>query len=192
MDRPTDEEILQYERKIKQEEIGNTPLVSTLLDFDSLEQEYASGESIWSEKIDQLKSSCTGMRRIKKDGNCFYRAFAFRFMELVQNTSSSSSFTEELMKRVVDTRKLFEETGYDWSIIEFFWEPFWEGISDPSTNLHQLFNTEYTSDTIVSFMRILTAAFLKKHRELYEIFILDSHSSLEAFLAACVEPSNLD
>jgi ubiquitin thioesterase protein OTUB1 len=180
--RPTDEQILKYEREIKDLENKDKPLVSKLVGFDTLDQEYAFGSPIFKQKIQELKDSCSSMRMIKKDGNCFYRAFAYRCIELVRQNKD--------MKRIKDLTSLFEETGYDWSIIEFFWEPFWECINDTS-DLETTFNSEYTSDTIVSFLRIATAAYLKKHRELYEVFILDSYPTLEAFLGACVEPSIL-
>jgi ubiquitin thioesterase protein OTUB1 len=162
-----------------------------LIDLQLLEQEYAEGAPIFLEKIRQLKNVCERMRTIKKDGNCFYRAFAFRFLEQLRNHKGTSWYSA-MVAKINDTKKLFEETGYDWSIIEFFWEPFWELITDPNTNLEQTMNTEYSSDTIVSFLRILTAAFLKKHRDSYEVFVLDSYPTLEAFLAACVEPSKFD
>ena len=53
-----------------------------------------------------------------------------------------------------------------------------------------LFSTEYTSDTIVCYLRILTAAILKRDREIYEGFVLgEEYATLEEFLKINVEPS---
>jgi hypothetical protein len=40
-DRPTDEEILQYERQIKEEHVGKDPLVGEITTFEQLEDEYS-------------------------------------------------------------------------------------------------------------------------------------------------------
>ncbi len=181
---PTDEEILSYEKEVKKE-FQNCPFVSDLKSLDLLDQEYQS-HSIYLSKIQQLKQKSQGMRMIKKDGNCFYRSFGFRLLELLQQ-NKQSEFYNQIYKTILEFKNLFQETGYDWSIVEFFFDPFLECLDQ---DLEQTFNTEYTSDTIVSFLRILTASYLKKHKEL-EVFILDTHSSLEQFISTSVEPSIL-
>ena len=50
-DRPTDEEILKYERAIKEAETLTQPLVSDVLDFSSLFAQYETGLPIFKEKI---------------------------------------------------------------------------------------------------------------------------------------------
>jgi ubiquitin thioesterase protein OTUB1 len=189
--RPTDEEILQFEREIKNQETSNTPLVSEMMDFSRLEQEYSQGSPIFIEKIVQLNSSSKGMRTVKKDGNCFYRAFGFRFCELVRETKNVE-WKPRILEQCSSTKQLLSEIGYDMSILEDFWEPFWDSLTKSDTPLEHWFMTDYTSDTIVCYLRILTAAFLKKHRDMYECFILGEYPSLEAFLAACVEPMNVE
>ena len=67
MERPTDEEILKFEREIKEEEYGKSPLVSKLLDFTPLEVEYEEGASEFLEKISYLKNQYNGMRSIRKE-----------------------------------------------------------------------------------------------------------------------------
>lgn len=163
MERPSDEEILRYERQIKNEEIGGTPLVSDILDFTSLEAEYTNGNPIFVKKILALKAQCTGMRTIKKDGNCFYRAFAFRYCELVR--SHSGEWHDFILKQAQESKLILSESGYDMSILEDFCDPFFDALKDG--DLHKLFTTEYVSDTIVCFLRILTAAFLKKVQSIH-------------------------
>ncbi|KAJ3320754.1 OTU domain, ubiquitin aldehyde binding [Boothiomyces sp. JEL0866] len=185
MERPTDEEILKYERQIKDEEIGNSPLVSNIIGFEALEAEYLNGDPIYHSKLRHLKSTGCKMRTVKKDGNCFYRAFAFRFCELVRDQPDSTK--KILIQKCVATKDIFTQTGYDLSIVEDFYDPFYEAITS-DRDLLEMFTTEYISDTIVCFLRILTAALLKRDREMYEVFVLDSYPSLEAFIGACVEP----
>ncbi|KAJ3309162.1 OTU domain, ubiquitin aldehyde binding [Boothiomyces sp. JEL0838] len=148
-------------------------------------KEYLNGDPIYHSKLIHLKSSGCKMRTIKKDGNCFYRAFAFRFCELVRD--QPPELKDKLIQKCVSTKDLLAQTGYDLSILEDFYDPFYEALSSDK-DLLEIFTTEYLSDTIVCFLRILTAALLKRDRELYEVFVLDSYPTLEAFISACVEP----
>ncbi|KAI8916152.1 peptidase C65 Otubain-domain-containing protein, partial [Gorgonomyces haynaldii] len=192
--RPTDEEILRYERQIKEQQTKDTPLVSSLLDFSALEAEYENGELVYRNKIQHLKSTCLNMRTIKKDGNCFYRAFAFRLCELVRQHYQMPWYYK-IVERAKQSRELMTTMGYDMSLLEDFWEPFGEILDKPEESEDKLlerFQTDYVSDTIVCYLRIVTAALLKRDRDLYEAFILDSFPTLEDFLATSVEPMGVE
>ena len=43
--------------------------------------EYAVGNPVFAKKIDSLSHSFSSMRRTRGDGNCFYRAFIFSYLE---------------------------------------------------------------------------------------------------------------
>jgi ubiquitin thioesterase protein OTUB1 len=159
-ERPSDEEILKFEKEILKQEVGDSPLVSELLNFEHLEEEYATGLSIFKEKIKSLKEKCYNMRTVKKDGNCFYRAFSFRFCELVREREGTE-WHNFIISQCEKSKQILIKMGYDMTILEDFWEPFYEALTNQGTNLLDMFTTEYTSDTIVCFLRILTAAFLK-------------------------------
>lgn len=47
----------------------------------SLCTEYASGNPVFLGKIERLSLSFGSMRRTRGDGNCFYRAFAYAYLE---------------------------------------------------------------------------------------------------------------
>lgn len=47
----------------------------------SLFLEYAVGNPVFAKKIDSLSHSFSSMRRTRGDGNCFYRAFIFSYLE---------------------------------------------------------------------------------------------------------------
>lgn len=189
--RPSDEEIIRYEKEIKKE-FGSAPLVSELLDFGAIEQEYATGLAVYQSKISHIKKTCLNMRTVKKDGNCFYRAFAFRFTELVRQHHGSQWY-DIIVKRALTSKDLMTTMGYDMSILEDFWVPFEEAIlkcDEDDSKLLERFQTEHISDTIVCYLRLVTAALLKRDRDIYEAFVLDAYPSLDLFIGSCVEPSN--
>lgn len=78
--------------------------------------------------------------------------------------------------------------GYRINQLDFH-EMFVETINQPRDKLIETFNTEYISDTIVCYLKLVTAAFLKQNRETFEAFILDLYPTLDDFISSQVEPS---
>ncbi|KAI8800096.1 peptidase C65 Otubain-domain-containing protein [Cladochytrium replicatum] len=188
--RPSDEEILRYEKEVRAEEIQK-PLVGQKSSFDWLREEYTGGEPIYLSKIESLSQTCGSMRKIRKDGNCFYRAFAFRLCEIVA-ASTSASFQNNVRARVSATSDLLSSQGYDMELLQDFMEPFADALKAESVaKVEESLGTEYVSDTIVCFLRLLTAAELKKNREVYEAFN-DGTMTLDQFIGTQVEPMNVE
>ncbi len=168
--RPTDEELLAFERAVKAPFCTpDIPRIGELAGWTGLEAEYASGLPIYAQKLAHLASTYRGMRACWRDGNCFYRAFAFRLSELLlhhRGPAGDAAFAQAVLARARETREWVVEGGYDSSIIEDFWEP-WEqvlGSAPDHAALLATFNTEHLSDTIVCYLRILTGATLKRVR----------------------------
>ncbi|KAJ3414683.1 OTU domain, ubiquitin aldehyde binding [Chytridiales sp. JEL 0842] len=194
----TDEAILQYERKLKEELTGDQPLVSDRIDLASLEAEYEGGAEVFKSKIQQLKQTCNGngmMRRIKKDGNCFYRAVSFSFCENIWKLQGSE-WAKYAIEKLQGTKAILKSAGYDEIITEDFYEPFEAAAikkdGEFEEKLLEQFCTDYVSDTIVCYLRLVTAAVLKNNADLFEAFILDSYPTLEAFISSQVEPMNIE
>ncbi|KAJ8324386.1 hypothetical protein QVD99_002418 [Batrachochytrium dendrobatidis] len=191
--RPTDEEILSFERQIKAETLL-APLVGDMVDFTALQQEYASGLNVYVDKIKHLKSTCLGMRNVRKDGNCFYRAFGFRLAELVFE-HRDLPWNRAILQRAKETKALMTTMGYDMSILEDFWERFQDVLlikDEDADGVIGAFQTDHISDTVVCYLRLITAALLKRDRDIYEAFVLGDYSSLECFISDCVEPMNVE
>ncbi len=43
--------------------------------------EYAAGSHVFVSKIEALSQTFSNLRRTRGDGNCFYRAFVYSFLE---------------------------------------------------------------------------------------------------------------
>lgn len=43
--------------------------------------EYASGNDVFKVKVEKLETSYSHLRRTRGDGNCFFRAFVFNYLE---------------------------------------------------------------------------------------------------------------
>ena len=146
--RPSDEEILRYERQIKEEELGSIPLIGDKVDFSQLEHEYSNGAEVFQRKIKQLKSTCSGLRCSKRDGNCFYRSLGFRMCELLWQ-HPDSEWSNLVIKNVHDSRSKLKDAGYDDIITEDFFEPLQNHLKrEPGQTLGTLLQS-FQTDVII-------------------------------------------
>ena len=89
-----DELILKQQEAIQKDIADNTKLVSDLLPLQSLETEFQS-DDVFKSKILQLGQKYSQMRRVRPDGNCFFRAVGYRLFEVVtflRSATLSKSF----------------------------------------------------------------------------------------------------
>ncbi|KAJ3224273.1 OTU domain, ubiquitin aldehyde binding [Clydaea vesicula] len=191
-DRPSDEEILKFEKEIKKAE-QEKALISQKMDFTQLKLEYSKSGS-------NLTSQYSMMRTTRRDGNCFYRAVGFRFCEILkrelsdQNNSTSKfkPWATWAFNNVKESKNLLVKGGYDLIAVEDFYTMFIETLNKEPDQIFADFLTEYVSDTIVCYLKLVTAAYLKLNSEMFEMFILDSYPTLEDFISSQVVPMNIE
>lgn len=139
---------------------------------DVLVQEYSSNPMFlgcvkWLSKV----SNYTSLQRLKGDGNCFYRAFSYAFVNAIIHTHDKSR-REAICQHVESTLELLKQTGVDEEIAQDFFEPFQKlvreetklGPADIQTRSKLLmkdFNDPETSNSIVVYMRLIASAYLK-------------------------------
>lgn len=74
------------------------PLVSDMQAISTLNCEYTD-DAIYCSKVNDLGLKYSGMRKTRPDGNCFFRAFAFAYLEyLVRNKDDYEIFRELALK----------------------------------------------------------------------------------------------
>ena len=119
------------------------------------------------------------MRRVRGDGNCFYRAFLFSLLEHLleqlqtsKSTATAQAEVDRLSATVTGSRETLTSLGYD----EFAFESFQEAMSDTLTELpsktQQQLEAEFQAEDGVSmhlvwFCRLLTSANLKLNADRY-------------------------
>ncbi|KAI9007727.1 peptidase C65 Otubain-domain-containing protein [Hyaloraphidium curvatum] len=182
--RPSDQEILNYERRIK-EEFDRMPAITELQGFEVLMKEYENAEEILRTKLKKLASAHKGFRSVKKDGNCFFRAFGYRLAELIWERDGSD-WQRKAMENALRTKQMLVDVGYEVGAIEDFYDQFMETLQkqDNPGTLLEIFQG-YASDTVVCHLRLCTAAELKRNKELYEGF---SEIPIADLVAQSVEP----
>lgn len=76
-----------------------TPFVSSIQDLSVLDKEYIN-DPIYTLKLEDMKLTYSAIRKTRPDGNCFFRAFGYAYLEyLAKNKDDYEPF-----------RKLAEES----------------------------------------------------------------------------------
>ncbi|KAL7731341.1 hypothetical protein ACLKA6_000460 [Drosophila palustris] len=189
-----DELIIKQQRQIEKEIIESTPLVSEELPLACLIAEY-NGDAILTAKIEDLAGKYKYIRRTRPDGNCFFRAFAYSYLEnLVSNRRAYHDF------RILaeNSKDKLIQLGFPSFTLEDFHGTFMDVINRVSPDnvggtlqakneLHCVFNDQGYSDYVVVYLRLITSGKLQENAEFYQHFI-EGDLSIEEFRHQEVEP----
>ncbi|KAI8996767.1 ubiquitin thioesterase OTUB1-like protein [Pilobolus umbonatus] len=185
----TDEQILEFEQRIKDEEAEKIPLVCQEESIDKLEEEYKDNEP-FLKKIKNLGKDYSKMRKCRGDGNCFFRAFGFAWFESAMK--DADKYDTDLA-RLKSTFDLLVNSGFQTLAFEDFYEATLEVFlslkkyrDDPDMLLVH-FQSNETSNAIVMHLRFIASAYLRLHSAEYEPFLIDEMISIDDFCSMHVE-----
>lgn len=187
-----DELIIQQQRQIQQEISDSIPLVGELDEINSLDGEYST-DQVYLAKIKDLQSKYKHLRRTRPDGNCFFRAFSYAYIErLLDNKEEFHLF----YKLAESSKNILAELGFPQFTVEDFYDTFMEvlkrvgdvdNVIEARKELQTLFNEQGYSDYMVVYLRLLTSGHLQKEHEFYSCFI-EGHRTVGDFCRQEVEP----
>lgn len=136
------------------------------------------------------------LRRVRKDGNCFYRGFLYRYLEYLTESQNRDELAR-IQDVVRGSKAKLLQVGYDESAIDMFWEMLVELLDQVPTltleALHEKMNDENgVSPHVVWFCRALSATHIKLNVDQFAPFIMDENGNVdvEAFCRTEVEPVN--
>ncbi|KAH3712055.1 ubiquitin thioesterase OTUB1-like [Dreissena polymorpha] len=189
-ERNYDEATLAQLRDMEKEIADRQNLISNRIAFDKLSEEYAKEDEIYRTKIQgDLKNRYDYVRKTRGDGNCFFRAFGFAYLEkLLTDQTDLKRFKDVAQNSKSELVKL----GFPEFTIEDFHETFMEvvGKVENQCSLDELletFNNQGLSDYIVVYLRLLVSGFLQKEADFYSCFI-EGDRSMKEFCNQEVEP----
>nr|XP_015206186.1 PREDICTED: ubiquitin thioesterase OTUB2 [Lepisosteus oculatus] len=143
-------------------------LISHKLDISTLLQEQPEDT-----KYQDISQRYASIRRIKGDGNCFYRALSFGHLEsLLENARGLQFFKETLQQ----SRSELLYAGFDENRFTDLLNTFVCVIEQTQeggqgSTLLNLFNDQTTSDAIVHYLRLLTSAYIQNHADFFQHFV---------------------
>lgn len=94
------------------------PLVGDLEDLSSLEHEY-NEDAVYLAKIKDLSLKYKHIRRTRPDGNCFFRAFSYAYLEhLLTDKKEFEKFNEI----ATNSKEFLVSLGFSQFTVEDFYE----------------------------------------------------------------------
>lgn len=171
--------ILDYENDIRKELELTTPLISEELPISKLTEEYKSNEE-YLKSIENISKRYKTYRKIRRDGNCFYRSFIYRLFEQTCIKNDKNLF-EKINKKIVESKNLTEKNGYEWNVVQDFYQMFLKEFTEcfnslssgiiPREYLDKLFSDKEKGNYLIYYIRFCIAAYLKENKENYKGYI---------------------
>jgi ubiquitin thioesterase protein OTUB1 len=183
-----DEATMMQQREIETKIAESQPLIGNIEDLSNLISEFADDE-VYVAKVKQLQKKYTHFRHTRGDGNCFYRAFGFAYMEkLLTDKEELTRFRDLIEKSKDDLISL----GFPQFTIEDFHDVFLEVLDKVKSGcglngLLETFNDQGYSDYLVVYLRLLVSGHLQKEAEFYASFV-EGGRTVKEFCQQEVEP----
>lgn len=192
-----DDDVLQQQAAIEAEEAEKSPLVGSKEPITMLAAEYQTGNCIIQEKIKILSEKYGFLRRTRGDGNCFFRAFMFSYLEHLLETQDKDE-VNRVSANVEQCRKTLQNLGYSDFTFEDFFGLFTEQLeavvqgtetSISPEELLQRCQDVSISNYLVMFFRFITTGEIRKREGFFEPFIMGlSDATVDQFCKTSVEP----
>ena len=138
------------------------------------------------------------VRRMRRDGSCFYRSFLFQLFEYLVLNKEDAALYEKIKKITADSKQdLMTNAGYDEIVIEDFYDAFLAAVEklpevkpeEVTSHLMDLLANNEDANYLIMYIRWLTACYLKKNAILYEDFV---GGDLAGFCTREVEQLDVD
>ena len=171
---------IEYENTLRQEIEQSTPLISEQIDINILNEDYKSNEE-YANSVKTITTKYKKIRKVRRDGNCFYRSFIYRLFEFTCMKNNQKLF-DHINKKIQEVKDLTSRNGYDWIIVEDFYNVFLNEFNRCFNSLlicsvtvrdylDNLFSDKEKGNYLIYFIRFCIAAYLKENFMLYEVYV---------------------
>lgn len=177
---------------IIQEDVEKEPLISPPYKIAVLFEEYQNAPN-FLKKASSLETVYHKMtiRKARKDGNCFYRSFLFRFCELL---CMGNQWFEKLkiFEKVKQFSEMMVTAGFEKLVFEdfeAFFVEFLNAIKSGSINLlnvQQSLSDKGTFNYYVMYLRFAISAYIRTSGPLFEMYF-ESDYEMKQFCMRDVE-----
>ena len=168
-----------FENQLKKEINESMPFISDLTDLAVLKEEYAQNK--FEDCFDALYGRYKRVRRLRRDGNCFYRAFLFQVFEHFILTDDKTQYAKFVQVVEASEKDLMDNCGYDEIAIDDFYQEFVTALkkladvpkADATKHLMELLCNHEAANYIIMYARFMTACYLKTNAIIFEGFVGD-------------------
>jgi len=127
----------------------------------------------FTKKLTGLSEKWGGFRRTARNGNCFYQAFAFAWMDALQRLGEDH-IKKEIVK-IQKTAKTLEDAGFEKLAYEDFLDATVSLLQSlPLTkkpSLAHVLNNQEISSPVIVYLRFLSSTHLRLNPDLYGVFL---------------------
>jgi len=194
-----------FQNQIQEEIENSSPFISDLTPIDIVKAEYQDNFK-FEQSFLELQKRYSRVRRLRRDGNCFYRAYLFQVFEFFINATGTTEAPtpctqyEAFLKTVENSKKELTSMGYDEIAVEDFYDIFLEKAKklreiepkDAEGYLHSTLSNKEEANYLIMYARFLTSCYLKQNSFLFEDFVGDIPSfcmrEVEAVNVECDHP----
>ena len=178
--------------EIEAEDVKSQPLTSRLFPISALVDMLSDATGTYLQGAQYLSTKYQSLRRIRPDGNCFYRAVMFGVCESILTNDSNT----ELERLTAWAKASLDEVctqGYDRYTLEMFYDELVElfeylatkpKLDEVETKLNE---ENGTSEYVTWYLRVVTAAFLKSDPDRF-IHFIEGGMDIPTFCSREVEP----
>ncbi|CAI2354119.1 unnamed protein product [Caenorhabditis sp. 36 PRJEB53466] len=177
---PDDLALLDQQAKCIEDEQKSVALVGEKVPMAELVNFYnAETSPTFLQKASELAEVYSEIRRIRGDGNCFYRAVLVGVIEiLLKDRERLARFLESSRDWI---QRLVRLGFPDWTCTDFC-DYFVEFLNDILTekldecSIFEKLNDDNSANYLLMFFRLITSGYLKEHTDEYEPFIANGQS----------------
>ena len=171
---------IEYENALREQIELSTPLISEQLNINILLEDYKNNFE-YSNSIKEITNKYKYIRKVRRDGNCFYRSFIYRLFEYICMKNDNVLY-EKIKKKIMEAKDMIKNNGYDWTFIEDFYKIFYTQFYYSFNSLQTkgetvrdyidaLFKDKEAGNYLIYFIRFCIAAYLKENSFLYEVYV---------------------
>ena len=171
---------IEYENALREQIELSTPLISEQLNINILLEDYKNNLE-YANSIKEITNKYKYIRKVRRDGNCFYRSFIYRLFEYICMKNDNALY-EKIKKKIMEAKDMIKNNGYDWTFIEDFYKIFYTQFYYSFNSLQTkgetvrdyidaLFKDKEAGNYLIYFIRFCIAAYLKENSFLYEVYV---------------------
>ncbi|THU43948.1 hypothetical protein C4D60_Mb02t02240 [Musa balbisiana] len=194
------EDVIQDFPDVGDQDADDNACVGHKEPLSSLVAEFQSGSPIIQAKIKLLYDNYAALRRVRKDGNCFYRSFMFSYLEHILETQDTAE-VDRILANIEQCRKaqlvLGDQEYVISEIFSLFIDLLKSVIQENDNSIsHELLldkSCDQTfSDNVVLFLRMVTSGELRIRAEFFAPFAGVESTGMAKFCQDSVETMGED
>ncbi len=191
--RPSDADIIAWENQIKQNAQESSMLIGDKVSLDQLVEEYTAPGSSEQFRANVLNLTGTyrSMRQSRGDGNCFFRAFIFSYLERLAESGNMKE-RKRMVSCLSGIKEMLLVAGYDELVLEGPLELLLDLLESDTLTVEMLekqLRTDDVSNYIVFLLRIISSGEVKARSEFFAPFIMGMVGmGVDEFCAKCIDP----